>query len=123
MAACHFLLATFVESDACHEIGESFGWCHSKMLINDRYVRLIKLGHEEREIESTRAHYVAYGFKTRRYVVTFPAGYHGLRFPEACAQFGLSQAGPQSGFFDQVSTHHVIMIVHRCYILAFATCY
>jgi hypothetical protein len=114
------LLATIVESDASHEIGESFGWSHPKMLINDRHVRVIKLGHEEREIQSARAYYLAYGFKTRRYLVSFPSGYHGLRFAEAFAQFGLRQSGSQPRLLYKVTTYHAAIIVHICYIITSA---
>jgi hypothetical protein len=109
------LLATIVESDARHEIGESFGWGHSKMQINDRHVGVIKLGHEEREIESARTYYVAYGVKTRRYLVTFPSGNYGLRFADSCTQFGLSESGSQPSFLNQAPTHHAAIIVHICY--------
>ena len=54
----------FVESDACHEIGKSFGRCLLKMLINDRDIGVVNLGHVEREIESTRSYDLAQRLKT-----------------------------------------------------------
>jgi hypothetical protein len=94
------LFSTIVELNACHEIGESFGRCHSKMLINDGDVGVVKSGHEEREIKATRPYDVAQGFQTRGYVVTFPTGYYGLRLIKADTEFDLSETGSQSSFFN-----------------------
>lgn len=59
------LFTLFLEPNPGHEIGESFGRCHSEMLINDRDIGVIKFGHEEREVETTYAYHPSECLKTR----------------------------------------------------------
>ncbi|MCU1362842.1 MAG: hypothetical protein JWM55_670 [Acidimicrobiaceae bacterium] len=94
------LPSTIVELNARHEIGESFGRCHSKMLINDADVGVVKSRHKEREIEPTRSYDIAQGFQTRGYLVTFPTGYYGLRLIKTDAEFDLGETGSQPSFFN-----------------------
>gem|GEM_PF-5563145 len=113
------MFSTIVELNARHEIGESLGRCHSKMLINDGDVGVVETGHEEREIKSTCSYDVSNGFQARCHVVTFPSGYHGLCLVKTDAKFDLGETGSQSSFFNEVSTYHTRMIVHICYITDF----
>jgi len=59
------LFTLFVEPNPGHEIGESFGGRHSKMLVNNRHIGVVKFGHEEREIETTCAYNLPECLKTR----------------------------------------------------------
>ena len=76
---------------------------------------LIETGYVEMEIQPAATDHSPQGFEARVNGAPFPSSDDRLRFANPRSELGLRQSRSESGFFDQIATHHGFKIVHICY--------
>lgn len=70
----------------------------------------------EGKVEIASTNYLAKGLETRDNIATFPSSDDRLGFTDLLTEFCLREACTEPRFSDQITTFHVAMIVHICYI-------
>jgi hypothetical protein len=100
------LFKLIVETDSLEEVSEALGWCHAEMLVDNRHALIVSLRQTKGEVEPTGMNDASQCFEARLNLPPFPAGDHRLRPEDPIAEVGLSQAGPQSSFANQITANH-----------------
>ena len=89
------------------------------MLIDDRDVRVIEFGQGKGKFQAAAPNNFSHGFETRPYVSPLPTGNDRLCLADDRPELGLGEPSAEPGLSYQVSGHHVVSIVHICYIYSF----